>query len=226
MKKKLIYALSLVLALGTSGCDFADFGDTNVDPSVTTDPNTAALLTNSLAGLAGGWVTDRRPGYYAQYFTESQYPGVSLYSLPQLGFSGSYSGSLYDLQNIINLGASNNMTQVSKIVQQYIFWNLTDRFGDIPYTEALQGQGLPSPKYDTQEVVYKGMIKALTDAVAAMDGSAINGDIIYGGSPASWKRMANSLRMLMAVQLSKKYPGAADYAATQFKAALADAGGY
>src|SRR5690606_9398905 len=42
---------------------------------------------------------------------------------------------------------------------------------------------------------------------------------------ASWKRTANSMRILMAVQLSKRYPGANDYAATQVKAALADPGG-
>jgi hypothetical protein len=82
------------------------------------------------------------------------------------------------------------------------------------------------PKYDTQEDIYKGMIKALTDAVAAFDGSPINGDILYNGNVDSWKRMANSLRMLMSIQLSKKFPAASGYAATEFKAALAANGGY
>jgi len=226
MKNKLIYALAFSMVIGVSSCDkLGDFDDTNVNPAATTEPNPAALLTNSLQSL-GGWTTSRQLGYYAQYFSETQYPSVSLYALPQAAFTGNYSGTLYDLQNIINIGSSKNMSAISKITQQFIYWHMTDRWGDIPYSQALKGVANGSPKYDTQEEIYKGMIKALTDAVAEFDGSAISGDILYGGDVASWKRVANSLRMLMAVQLSKKYPSASGYAATEFKAALAGNGGY
>jgi hypothetical protein len=56
-------------------------------------------------------------------------------------------------------------------------------------------------------------------------GAAIKGDIAYNGDIAKWKKLANSLRMLMALRLSKVYPGASDYAATEFKAALANPAG-
>jgi len=223
MKKKLIYALTLLLGIGVSGC--SDFGDMNVNPAVTTQGSASALLTNGISAMPG-WTTERRPGWYAQYFTETQYPVSSLYSLNQAGFTGSYSGPLYDLEAVKTMNAGNNMTQVAKIVQQFIFWQLTDRWGDIPYSQALKGQEIGSPKYDTQEDVYKGMIKALTDASAAIDGSAINGDVLFNNDPAAWKRVANSLRMMMAIQLSKRFPTATGYAATEFKAALAANGGY
>lgn len=223
MKKKLIYALTLLLGVGVSGC--SDFGDMNVNPAVTTVGSASALLTNGLSAMPG-WTTERRPGWYAQYFTETQYPQSSLYNIYLAGFTGTYSGSLYDLEAVKTMNVSNNMTQVAKIVQQFLFWQLTDRWGDIPYSQALKGQEIGSPKYDTQEEVYKGMIKALTDASAAIDGSSITGDVVFNGDPASWKRAANSLRMLMAIQLSKRYPTATGYAATEFKAALADGGGY
>lgn len=226
MKNKLIYTLTFLMVFGMSSCEkLSDFGDTNVNPAATTEPSAPALLTNSLAGL-GGWATSRQLGYYAQYFSETQYPSLSLYALPQASFSGNYSGSLYDLQNIMNITSSKNMAAVSSIVKQFIFWQMTDRWGDVPYAQALKGIEVGSPKYDTQEEIYKGMIKALTDAVAAFDGSPINGDILYNGNVDSWKRMANSLRMLMSIQLSKKYPTATGYAATEFKAALAANGGY
>ena len=226
MKKKLIYALSLFTIVGLTGCDkYADFGDTNVNPAATTTPSPPALLTNTLSGL-GGWTTERRVAYYAQYVTETQYPGTSLNNVINAGFSGNYTGSLWNMQNLQNLNVNKNMNNVAKIVQQFIFWQITDRWGDVPYSEALKGQDVQNPKYDRQEAIYKGMIKALTDANASFDSSPINGDIIFNGNVASWKRFANSLRMLMSIQLSKKYPGASDYAATEFKAALADAGGY
>jgi hypothetical protein len=226
MKNKLIYGLAFLMVFGMSSCEkISDFGDTNVNPAATTEPNSAALLTNSLAGL-GNWTTSRQLGYYAQYFSETQYPSTSLYALPQASFTGNYSGTLYDLQNIMNISSSKNMVTVSNVVKQFIFWQMTDRWGDIPYSQALKGIEVGSPKYDTQEDIYKGMIKSLTESVAAFDGSPINGDILYNGNVDSWKRLANSLRMLMSIQLSKKFPSATGYAATEFKAALAANGGY
>ncbi len=227
MKKNLIYvSLSLVL-LGTSGCEkLKDFGNTNLDPAATTQPVVQALLTNAEASI-GGYAANTRAGLYGQYFSETQYTDVSLYSIPQLAFTGEYAGILTDLQIVKNVNSSNNMTQVANILQQYVFWNITDRWGDVPYSEALQGASKTTPKYDKQEDIYKGMIAKLKASVAAFDGtSVIQGDVIFNGNVASWKRAANSLRMLMAIQLSKRYPAAGAYAATAFGEALADGGGY
>jgi len=227
MKKNLIYVSLSLLLLGTSGCEkLEDFGNTNLDPAATTQPVIQALLTNAQASI-GGYAAQTRGGLYAQYFSETQYTDVSLYSTPQLAFTGNYSGILTDLQIIRNVNSSNNMSQVAKILQQYVFWTVTDSWGDVPYSEALQGASNTTPKYDKQEDIYKGMIASLKAAVAAFDGtSAIKGDIIFNGNVASWKRAANSMRMLMAIQLSKKYPSAGGYAATAFSEALTDGGGY
>lgn len=227
MKKIFIYAFTGLLLLASAGCKkLEDFGATNVDPNSTTQANPSALLANTLVGLHS-YAYDTNAGFYGQYFSETQYPDASLYTINTgRAFTGYYSGALYDLQNIQVLNTSNNMNQVAKIVQQYIFWTITDKFGDIPYSQALKGIEFNAPAYDAQESIYKGMISTLTSAVAAFDNSGISGDIVFNGDVASWKRFANSLRMMMALQLSKRYPGAADYAATQFKAALADANGY
>ncbi len=227
MKKNLIYVSLSLLLLGTSGCEkLEDFGNTNLDPAATTQPVIQALLTNAQASI-GGYAAQTRGGLYAQYFSETQYTDVSIYSTPQLAFTGEYSGILTDLQIIKNVNSSNNMNQVANILQQYVFWTITDRWGDVPYSEALQGASKTTPKYDTQESIYKGMIASLKASVAAFDGtSSVKGDVIFNGNVAAWKRAANSMRMLMAIQLSKKYPAAGAYAATAFSEALTDGGGY
>jgi hypothetical protein len=225
-RSKLKYMLTLLLPalFMATGCEkFKDFGDTNLNPGGTTSPILAALLTNVEAGI-GGYAAQTRGGLYSQYLSETQYTDASLYSLPQLEFVAEYAGSLYDLQNIINTNSSTNMTAVARILKAYIYWTITDRWGDVPYTESLTGNA--TPKYDAQETIYKGNIAELTAAIAQFNTtSSISGDIIFSGDVAKWKKTANSLRMLMALRLSKRYPGAADYAATQFKAALADAAG-
>lgn len=237
--KKTIYIITLALAIVySSGCSkLEDFGTTNVNPAATNTPITAALLTNVLSGI-GGYGAITLPALYCQYFSETQYPDASCYSLNMASPMGTYSGVLYDLENIIinNTdeatkataalnGANENQIAIARILKAYIFWTLTDRWGDIPYTDALKGD--PNVTFDTQEVIYKAVIKEMTEAVAQFTatGAAIKGDIIYGGDLAKWKKFANSCRMLMALRLSKQYPGASDYAATEFKAALASPAG-
>ena len=219
-KFRYLFVAALPALLLLTGCK--KFGDTNVNPDATNQPILNALLTNVEAGLSS-YAANTRAGYYCQYFSETQYPDASLYSVPQINHSGEYSGLLYDLQNIIKTNTNNNMTQVSRILKAYLYWTLTDRWGDLPYTEALAGD--PTPALDAQETIYKGNITELKDAVDAFDGSLISGDIVFNGDVAKWKKLANSLRMLMALRLSKRFADAGGYAATEFKAALSDAAG-
>lgn len=254
--------MSAILIAG-SGCNkIKDFGDTNVNPGSTATPITAALLTNVLSGLGGGYALSIRGGQYAQYFSETQYPGSSLYTAPILSFYGDYTGSLYDLQNIINqntnpatknnnsvltYGSNNNQIAIARILKAYIFWTVTDRWGDIPYFDALKGlgaDGKPSGnyqiKYDKQEVIYPDLIKELKEAVAQFDaGAYVKGDIMYNPSnqvltttalPVTlqtnrWKKFANSLRLLIALRTSKVFPNPGQWAATEFNAALNDPAG-
>ncbi|WP_177181071.1 SusD/RagB family nutrient-binding outer membrane lipoprotein [Parapedobacter koreensis] len=211
--------------LSVAGCDkLEDFGDTNVNPGAATEPVIGGLLTNVQANI-GSYAYDTRGGLYAQIFSETQYTDVSLYGRPELAFTDYYRLYLNDLQNIINTGESNNMTQISRILQQYIFFVLTNLWGDVPYGEALQGDVNLQPRYDRQEDIYRGIFQTLGEAVDSFDDSAITGDIIFGGDVDAWRRAANSLKLVAAIQLSKAVPTADGFAAEAFREALAATGG-
>ena len=217
-----------------------DFGDTNVNPNGSTTVNTGALLTNVISNL-GGITSGLVPGAYSQYFAESTYPGNSLYSDPNFSSAGTYSGNLMDCQKIITYntdpktagiaaanGDNGNQIQIAKILKAYHFSYITDRYGDIPYSEALGGVTVLSPKYDDQESIYKSMISDLTNAVTALNagGFGIKGDIAYNGDIAKWKKLANSLRILFSLRLSERFPGATEYAGVEFNKAATNAAGY
>lgn len=238
-------AAAVVLTTAGAGCaKIGDFGDTNVNPNGTGTPITAALLTNVEAGLGGiafGTGTGgTRAGIYSQIISETQYTDASLYAIPQLSSGGFYSGMLMDCQVIINRnsdpataaavsasGSNANQIAIAKILKSYIIWSLTDKWGDMPYSEALQGAANKSPKYDTQEDIYKAIFKDCADAIAGFDvGKPMVGDIIYGGDAAKWKKLANSIRMMAAMRLTKRYPLATDYPAAEFRAAAMDPAGY
>jgi len=222
----------LAAAVVFGGCS-KDFGDTNVSPNGATTPLTSALLTNVEAGL-GGVPQSTNQGFYVQYYSELQYPGNSLYLQTAASWDAFYTGPLEDLQNIINIctaspstvvgdGNPVNQIQIARILKAYEFSIVTDRYGDIPYSKALNAD-LAVP-YDKQQAVYADLFKELASAVSSFQstGAAIKGDIIYGGDITKWKKFANSLRMVLAMRLSKVDPATGK---TQFAAALADAGGY
>lgn len=230
MKKLVIFLIAASL-LGS--CN--KFDNTNISPTILTAASTKALLTNSQQSLSdlmmGNTAASRLPALFVQHLAEGPYPGPSLYTDRNLSFTTWYTGPLYDLQTIINYnmqgnaaangnGSKDNQIAVARIMKAYLFLNLTDRYGDIPYSQALKGNAAFSPAYDKQQNIYTDLFKELTEAVAQIkDAEAkVVGDVILNGDMLAWKRFANTLRMIMALRLSK-----ADAAKgkTEYAAALA-----
>ncbi len=228
-------ALVTLVIMGAGCAKFDQFGNTNQDPNGITNPIPSALLTNAISQMPGTTVGQRN-AVYAQFIAENQYTDASLYSLPLIEMGGRYSGPMQDMQTVIDYnsspatalaasadGSNANQIAVAKIVKTYWFWITTDAWGDIPYSEALKGANNLSPKYDKQSEIYPAMIQELKDAVAGFDGgTAMKGDILYGGDINKWKKFANTMRMIMAVRMSGKAPAAA---ATAFNEATTHAAG-
>lgn len=99
-------------------------------------------------------------------------------------------------------------TALAKFFRAYYFYELTMTFGDIPYSEALLGETDANftPVYDTQEDVFAGILAELeeADAILAEDGTIIDGDIIYDGDGAQWRKLINSFRLKVLMTLSGK----------------------
>ncbi|SHJ29048.1 SusD/RagB family nutrient-binding outer membrane lipoprotein [Pseudozobellia thermophila] len=110
---------------------------------------------------------------------------------------------------------------VTLILKSMLFGNLTDYYGDIPYSEALQAGDLEGerPAYDTQETVYKGIIADLETASSLLGGSNYEGvvakqDVFYGGDASKWQKLANSLALRYYMRLSEKLPAFAEAGVT------------
>lgn len=97
---------------------------------------------------------------------------------------------------------------LGQFFRAYYFYNLTLRFGDIPYSEALKGESsqLFTPKYDTQKEVLTGIISELKEASESLaaNPAIISGDIIYGGSSTAWVKAINAFRLKVLISLSNR----------------------
>lgn len=221
----------LGLVAGTlvlSAC--SDFGDINVDPNRPSSPLTSGLLTGaerSVSDVVGSAIGV----LYTQQLSEKQYTESSRYQDIYFDFNGFYTGPLMNLQRIIDLntneatkgdvlssGSNENQIAVARILKAYFFGVMTDRWGELPYTEALQGELNYSPTYDTQEFIYTDLLKELDEAAAQIDlnTAGVEGDLLFDGDMEKWRRFANSLRMVMALRISDVAP---DLAQSNFVAA-------
>jgi Starch-binding associating with outer membrane len=222
-----------VLALGA--CD-KGLTEVNENPNAPTDVGAQFLLPQSIRfgveGTFGGGEMLSHTAIWPQHAVELQYPdeeeGIVRASRMQGYWDNYYRGPLADAQVVIDKGVetgSGTVEGVGMIWQTWLFHLVTDFWGDVPYSEALQANdGITTPAYDAQEQIYTGMIQALTDAVGKLgSGSDFgSGDILYGNDTMKWQRFANSLRMRLAMRMSEVSPGTAQAA---FVAAY-NAGGF
>ncbi len=229
--------MALVAGTVLAGCSH-DLTGLNVNPNNPTSAPASALFTQSVVNAVPRFVGFSANGtaLLAQHEAQVQYVDEDrghLRSTVYDGYWAAYPTELEDLSKVILQGdaaSSPNTSGPAKVLMAWDFQNMTDAFGDIPYTEALQGDvpgGPQKPKYDTQKDVYYAVLATLTSAASSMKvGSSDVGlggaDPIYKGSPAQWIKFANSLRARMAMRISKADPSKAD---AELKAAFAASGG-
>jgi len=99
-----------------------------------------------------------------------------------------------------------NYQAIGKFYRAFYFFNLSLKFGSIPYSEAVKGEsGITQPKYDSQETVMAGILSELKEANDLINSNdKIEGDIIYNGDATKWKKLINSFRLKILITLSKK----------------------
>lgn len=241
-KNYIIIATSVVFA---AGCKPGDFGDINVSPNSPDKPVTSLLLSSAerymgrttavtSTATAPGVINDYAPKLYTQQISEMLYTSESRYNTKIYNYAGIYNSPLQDLSLIIKLntdaatkslphvvtnGSNANQIAVARILKAFYFQNITDRWGDAPYSEALQGLSTPTPKFDRQKDIYISLFKELKEAAAGFDaGAPVKGDFLFEGSASRWKTFAATIRMNMALRLSKVDP---TWGKTEFNLALA-----
>ncbi|MFC4219215.1 SusD/RagB family nutrient-binding outer membrane lipoprotein [Flagellimonas marina] len=117
-----------------------------------------------------------------------------------------YRESLQDINVLIPLAEERELEGyigVAKLIQAYIYVTLVDMFGDVPFTEALQGNDTPNPNVDDGESIYNTMFTVIDEGIAAINapGSVMPNDLFYGGNKAQWIKMANTLKFKMYLQM-------------------------
>ena len=217
MKKIIFFMSALLMLIVPMSCD--DALDVNTDPQAATSADPNAVLPYCLVQYAARKTTEigTRLTDVPQYFSAT-------FNSPLNGSTTSFlTGNTWNMYYVQFLGnlrlvendaraageSSDNITALAVILQALAFYELSVIWGDIPFTQSLNGQEFPLPEFDSQETVLRGVIDMLNEATTLIDNlpddglfNLSTGDLIYGGDMIAWKRFANSLkiRVLMLIR--------------------------
>lgn len=241
MKKiALILSVSALSLISYSCSD--KFDEIDINPNSTDKPLTYGIFNSANKELMDNtrdeWQSGRMTLPWVQYSAQTGYTeedryqyrlstGVSLWSF-------SYRVA-QDYKQIIDLntdpttkvkmatyGPNENQIAAARVMLSYVFLNLADSFGDIPYYsyankdadfQALNIEGTLQPKFATQQKVYTDILKELKEASEMVDEDEVvftQGDVLFG-SGAKLKKFANSLRLRVATRVKGVIPSAAGH---------------
>ncbi len=230
MKRIINIALFVVagLLLTFTSCKNIDFGDLNQPEHAVVKTNPANLLAGAATsyGAIAGRLYSTNYAFYIQWMTQGIYDDEQRYANFQGAWAAYYAGPLANIQEVINTlqdtsvtsdpaftlmnGAPQNVLGEALILKAIVFKRITDIFGAIPMSQALDKNNI-TPAFDTQQQVYQQLVAMLREARdtlnAALPGP--KGDIFYGGNVAKLKQLANSLLLEVGMQLSEVEPDTA-----------------
>jgi len=172
------------------------------------------LLGNNSVRTNNIWM-QQFDGTDRQSFTEARYQLTSA-DVENL-WTSIYAEMLINSEIMIdkaNSSGSPNFAGVGQVLQATTLGITTDLFGDIPFSQALNGSdNVLTPEYDSQQVIYETIFTTLNQAVANLNNTEnvfeVDGDVIYGGNIDNWKKAAYSVEARHALQLSKQNGNAA-----------------
>ena len=219
MKKIKLYIISFLVLFMSLSCE--ETLDINTNPLAATSADPNAVLPYVIVQYSARKTTELATriqdvtGHMAGNFNSPRLGSTTSFLTGNTWFMyyNQVLGNLLLVENDAKeAGApSNNVAAIAVIIKALAYYELSSIWGDIPFTQALDGQEFPTPEFDDQETVFRGVVSMLDEAIALIDGmpdegvfDVSTGDLIYGGNMDLWRRYANSLKLRVLMLLRNR----------------------
>jgi hypothetical protein len=122
----------------------------------------------------------------------------------------------------------NPYSALGKFLRAYFYVRMSQRVGDLPLSEALQGLENPAPTYNTQKEIYVQVLNWLDEANADLakliseNDITLGGDFYFNNDLAKWQKTVNTFKLRVLISLSKKEADADLNVKARFKAVIDD----
>ena len=179
---------------------------------VPTDVNQCQFTDILLAGVYGGYFADANADFNSNSF--ATYLPATNWS--EVFYETIYQRIIANYFELLDITTDENAIAVAKVIKVMGLSRVADVYGPIPYTAL--GTDVESIPLDSEETVYRAMFADLNEAIAVLTANRTqsiiaDADRLYGGSLEKWCKLANSLKLRLAMRIRYVDPTrAAQYA--------------
>ncbi|WP_172276508.1 SusD/RagB family nutrient-binding outer membrane lipoprotein [Chryseobacterium sp. LAM-KRS1] len=221
--KKLLLNILLISGIGLIPLSCSrSLDEVNIDESRISDPVAAKLLVPIQYNMASVNYMRANDFTFDIMQVSLDFPNegnsLSRYYLTENTGAGFWNNSykwlkqVKDLKEAAIVEKDQNYQAIAMVLNAWIYSNLTDTYGDIPFTEASRlDDGISQPKFDKQKDIY---IRLLDDLKAAnalfITNKPLTGnDLFYKAESdangiINWKKFCNSLSLRLLTRILKK----------------------
>lgn len=220
---QLLAIACLVSPIAFSSCSESSMDEINKNVNDPKDVNAKFLLAEVITGTAFNNVGGDLNTYLASYVEHEVGTHNQLWDAERRQNQPSLSSTFNNPYNSLYIKLNNAKIAISKtsvggaeegeyttlgvaqVMAAYNLALLTDMFGDVPYSEAMNIELTMTPKIDKQEEIYKEINRLLDEALVNLPkgdkfGMA-NYDLLYKGDTAKWIKFANGLKARYTMRL-------------------------
>ncbi|HRE49783.1 MAG TPA: SusD/RagB family nutrient-binding outer membrane lipoprotein [Flavitalea sp.] len=221
LPKNIKVAIVALAILATGSCT-KDFKEINTNPTLITKEviQPSLLFASAIRGGVFDQATHGLISDYSGYYRNPSAGNIFLERDWGNPYNSYYRNYLINLAEVMRLTSENpllsNQNAMARIAKAMFFQKLTDCYGDLPYFDALNNvdEIVMLPKYDAQEDIYKDLLKELKEAADQLDAASTqisfgNADLLLKGNAERWRKLANSLRLRMAMRVRYANPSLA-----------------
>lgn len=246
--KKILYIMSLATMLFSINSCSDRFEEIDINPNQTKNPLSYGIFNSAnkeyMDEMRGSFSSGRVTLPWVQYASAADYTEDNRYQ-----YRVTYNAAIWalhyrvaqDYKQIIDLntnpatanamsayGPNVNQIAAARTMLAYVFLNLADTFGDVPYYsygnpdpdfQALSINTELQPKFASQSKIYADILKELGEASAMIITDKpvfTQGDVLFrtdannagSSSGLKLKKFANSLRLRVATRVKGVVPGA------------------
>jgi hypothetical protein len=220
--KKLVYICSfLALVSSTVSCD-RSLDEINKDKSRINVPVASALLVPVQYNMSVVGYNRANDFTFDIMQVSLDFPNegnsLSRYYITENTGSGFWNNSYRWLKQVDDLKKAaisegdKNYQAISMVLNAWIYSNLTDTYGDVPFSQASQlDESIMQPKFDRQKDIYLRLLDDLKAANSLFVTNKIltGGDLFYKADTdpngiTNWKKFCNSLSLRLLTRILSK----------------------
>lgn len=207
--------MTVCVCLALASCT-RNFEEINTNPNQIDQISPGTLLNEIIYNMASNNLTNHYNVNAQLMQVQLSYPqyygGIQRYEILETTGNSQWNAGYRWAKNVQEMmiaaeqDQAHNYMAIALTLRAWIYSNLTDTFGDIPFSEASMAEdGVLQAKYDKQEDIYEQILSDLARANSLYDHAQpmnYGVDVLFANDTRKWQRFTNSLRLRLLLRTS------------------------